>query len=78
MVSQKRSSRGSWRAAGDVDSGKNEVVFHEGDPGDSLHPTAKGHFAGRVTTPMGDVATLQVLRAGGAFGELAPEGSTAH
>jgi CRP-like cAMP-binding protein len=24
---------------------KGEVVFHEGDPGDTLHLIAKGHFA---------------------------------
>ena len=50
---------------------RNEVVFHEGDPGDSLHLVAKGHLAIRVTTPMGDVATVRVVRPGEFFGELA-------
>jgi len=50
---------------------RNEVIFHEGDPGDTLHLVAKGHVAVRVTTPLGDVATLRVLRPGDFFGELA-------
>jgi CRP/FNR family transcriptional regulator, cyclic AMP receptor protein len=47
-----------------------EVVFHEGDPGDAMHLLAKGHVAIRVTTPLGDTATLRVLRAGDHFGEM--------
>ena len=31
--------------------GRNEVVFHRGDPADSLHLIQKGHFAARVVTP---------------------------
>jgi len=50
---------------------RNEVIFHEGDPGDTLHLVAKGHVAIRVTTPLGDVATVRVLRASEFFGELA-------
>ena len=50
---------------------RSEVVFHEGDPGDALHLVRGGHVAVRVTTPMGDVATLRVLGQGGHFGELA-------
>ena len=50
---------------------RNEVVFHEGDPGDTLHLVAKGHVAIRVTTPLGERATLTVLGPGEAFGELA-------
>src|SRR5438034_8776627 len=46
-----------------------EVVFHEGDPGDSLYLIDKGHVAIRVTTALGDVATLVVLGPGEAFGE---------
>jgi CRP-like cAMP-binding protein len=46
-------------------------VFHDGDPGDTLHMIAKGHFAIRITTPLGDVATLRVLGPGEHFGELA-------
>src|SRR6476660_2554179 len=50
---------------------RNEVIFHEGDPGDTLHLIARGHVAIRVTTPLGDVATLRVLEPGEFFGELA-------
>ncbi|HEY3832732.1 MAG TPA: Crp/Fnr family transcriptional regulator [Acidimicrobiia bacterium] len=51
--------------------GRGEIVFHDGDPGDTLHMIAKGHFAIRITTPLGDVATLRVLGPGEHFGELA-------
>jgi CRP-like cAMP-binding protein len=50
---------------------KNEVVFHEGDPADSLHLIASGRVAVRSTTPLGDAATLAVLGPGDAFGEQA-------
>ena len=51
--------------------GRNEVVFHDGDPGDTIHLIAKGHFAIRITTPLGDVATVRMLGPGEHFGELA-------
>jgi len=47
------------------------VLFHEGDPGDTLHLIDHGHVAMRITTPLGDVATLTVEGPGGYFGELA-------
>ena len=50
---------------------KGETVFHEGDPGESLHLIDKGFLAVRVTTPGGEVATLRVMRAGQHFGDLA-------
>lgn len=50
---------------------RNEVIFHEGDPGDTLHLVLKGHVAIRVTTPLGERATLTILGPGEAFGELA-------
>jgi CRP/FNR family transcriptional regulator, cyclic AMP receptor protein len=49
---------------------RGEIVFHEGDPGDSLHLIAKGHVAVRRSTPLGDIATLVVLGTGDYFGEL--------
>jgi CRP-like cAMP-binding protein len=49
---------------------RGEIVFHEGDPGDSLHLIAKGHVAVRRATPLGEVATLVVLGPGDYFGEL--------
>lgn len=48
-----------------------EIVFHEGDPGDSLHLVMSGRVAVRVTTPLGHVVTLSVLGPGDSFGELA-------
>lgn len=50
---------------------RREVLFHEGDLGDTLHLIDKGRVAVRVTTPLGDVATLNVLGPGEVVGELA-------
>jgi len=50
---------------------RNEVVFHQGDPADSMHLIRKGRFAVRIRMPVGDVATIAILGAGDAFGELA-------
>ncbi len=49
---------------------RNEVVFHEGDPGDTMHLVVGGHVAVRVTTPLGDCAMVAVLGPGSCFGEL--------
>ena len=51
--------------------GRNEVVFHQGDPADSMHMIRRGRFGVRIRTPIGDVATIAILGAGDAFGELA-------
>jgi len=51
--------------------GRQEVVFHRGDPADTLHLIAKGRFAVRVVTPLGDTAVFAVLGPGEIFGELA-------
>lgn len=50
---------------------RGEVVFHEGDPGDTMHLIAEGHLCVRVTTPLGDVGLLRVLGPGDFFGEMA-------
>jgi CRP-like cAMP-binding protein len=50
---------------------RNEVVFREGEIGDCVHLLEKGTVAVRVGMPSGDVATLDVLRPGEAFGEQA-------
>jgi CRP-like cAMP-binding protein len=50
---------------------KGEVIFHEGDPGDTLHLIERGHVAIRTSTPLGDVLTLTVLGPGDGFGEQA-------
>lgn len=51
--------------------GRNEVVFHRGDPADTLHLVARGRFAARVTTQLGDTTTYTLHGPGDAFGELA-------
>jgi CRP-like cAMP-binding protein len=51
--------------------GKGEIVFHEGDPGDSLHLVRRGRFSVRTTTPHGESAMLAILGPGAAFGEMA-------
>ena len=58
-----RMSRRSFR--------KGETLFHEGDPGDSLHLIEKGRVAIRPSTPGGDVVTLAILGPGQSFGEQA-------
>jgi CRP-like cAMP-binding protein len=50
---------------------RGEVVFHRGDPADSLNLIRKGRFSARIATPLGDTAMLDVLGPGDAFGELA-------
>ncbi len=50
---------------------RGEVVFHRDDPADTLHLIARGRFAVRIVTPLGDTATLGVLVPGESFGELA-------
>lgn len=50
---------------------RREVLFHEGDPGDSLHLIDKGRVAVRIATPVGDVATVDVLGRGEVVGVLA-------
>ena len=44
-------------------------MFHEGDAGTQLHLIDSGRVAVRVTTPLGDVATLTILGAGDVLGE---------
>jgi len=50
---------------------KGEVIFHDGDPGETLHLIEKGHVAIRRSTPLGDTVTFTILSAGDTFGELA-------
>jgi CRP-like cAMP-binding protein len=50
---------------------RNEVVFHRDDPADTLHLIARGRFAVRVTTQLGETVTVAVHGPGEAFGELA-------
>jgi CRP/FNR family transcriptional regulator, cyclic AMP receptor protein len=50
---------------------RGEVVFHEGDPAGGLHLIDRGRVAVQLTTPSGDVATVDVLGSGDTFGEQA-------
>lgn len=50
---------------------RNEVVFHRGDPADTLHLILRGRFAARLETEVGDTVTVSVHGPGDAFGELA-------
>jgi CRP-like cAMP-binding protein len=50
---------------------RGEIVFREGDPADSLHLVDSGVLAVQVSAPGGERLTLNVLTAGGFFGELA-------
>lgn len=49
---------------------RGEVVFHEGDPGDSLHIVTEGAFIARSSSTLGEVIAVNVFRAGDVFGEL--------
>ena len=51
--------------------GRGEIVFHQGDPADSVHFIVKGRFAARVVTRLGDTTTLGVYARGDAVGEMA-------
>jgi CRP/FNR family cyclic AMP-dependent transcriptional regulator len=50
---------------------KGDIVFHEGDPAGSFHLIDSGRVAIRLTTPRGDVVTVDILQAGDSFGEQA-------
>jgi CRP/FNR family transcriptional regulator, cyclic AMP receptor protein len=48
-----------------------EVVFHRDDPADTVHLIAKGRFAARIITALGETALLHVFGPGQLFGEMA-------
>ena len=50
---------------------RDEVIFHQGDPADSLHLIAAGHVTVRVTLPGGEFVVVAIFGPGDAFGELA-------
>ena len=51
--------------------GRREVVFHRGDPADTLHLVHTGYFAVCIGTRLGDTVMLATMRPGEAFGEIA-------
>jgi len=61
---------------------RHEVLFHEGDPGDSLHIVVEGRVKISRESPEGEEAIVAVLSPGDSFGELvlldgAPRSATA-
>jgi CRP/FNR family cyclic AMP-dependent transcriptional regulator len=50
---------------------RNEVIFHQGDPGDSLHIVDEGSVKIVLPSPEGEEAIIATLRQGDFFGELA-------
>ena len=50
---------------------RNEVVFHEGDPGDSFHIVTSGVFIARSSSTMGELIAVNLFGSGAVFGELA-------
>jgi CRP/FNR family transcriptional regulator, cyclic AMP receptor protein len=50
---------------------RNEVVFHEGDPGESLHIVTRGIFIARSSSTLGSLIAVNVFGEGGVFGETA-------
>ncbi len=56
---------------------RREVIWHEGDPGETLHLIESGRVAVRVSNPLGDVVTFSILGPGASFGELAVLDATA-
>jgi CRP-like cAMP-binding protein len=50
---------------------RNEVIFHQGDPGDSLHVLASGAVKIVLPSSEGDEAIIATLTPGDFFGELA-------
>lgn len=50
---------------------RREVLFHEGDLADTVHLLDRGRVAVRITTPLGDVATLRIRGPGEVIGEVA-------
>ena len=82
-MSQRRPANGRWlfdQLVGEVRAGtvkarirpfaKGEVVFHEDDPGDTIHLIKKGLFAVRTSTS-GRSLIINVLASGDIFGEFA-------
>lgn len=51
--------------------GRGDIVFHEGDPGDSMLVVTRGHFACRLTTREGQDCMFRIYSPGDTLGRLA-------
>lgn len=49
---------------------RGDVLFHEGDPADTLHLLAQGRVLARRTTPLGDSVAFRVIGPGRALGDV--------
>src|SRR6201987_5194114 len=54
---------------------RDEVIFHQGDPADTLHLIAAGHVSGRVALRGGEFVAVAIFGPGEAFGESALVGN---
>ena len=50
---------------------RGDIVFHQGDPGDSLQVVVRGQFALRLTTSRGDIFMNRIFPPGDMFGRVA-------
>jgi CRP-like cAMP-binding protein len=57
---------------------RQEVLFHEGDPADSLHVLKKGRIAVQISSDLGAPVTVDVIGPGDILGELALLTPNAH
>jgi CRP-like cAMP-binding protein len=64
-----------WRGARRRTFARGEVIFHEGDPADTLHLIVKGRVAITVTSRYGQQLTFALMGEEEFFGELALVGS---
>ena len=55
---------------------RDEVIFHQGDPADTLHLIAAGHVSVRKTLRGGEFVTVAIFGPGDTFGEFALVGDT--
>lgn len=55
---------------------RGEILFHEGDPADTVHFIAEGRVMARRTSPMGDSVAFRVIGPGRALGDVAVVSST--
>jgi CRP-like cAMP-binding protein len=50
---------------------RGEILFHEGDPADTVHFIAEGRVMARRTSPLGDAVAFRVIGPGRVLGDVA-------